>query len=132
MKPRETASRTEIATRVEYWRNRRGMSRQLFADRMGKSLSWVDMIRRGDRQLDRLSVLDQIADVLEISVYALIDREQAERAAECVDAAEVRLLKQALQRCDGITEVFSSRDRRWHEPNLPSLARQVEYAWFAF
>lgn len=132
MKPRETASRTEIAMRVEYWRNRRGLSRQLFADRMGKSVSWVDMIRRGDRQLDRLSVLDQIAGVLEISVYALISREQAERSAECVDAAEVRLLKQALQRYDGITEVFGSPDRRRQETSLPSLAKQVEYAWLAF
>ena len=131
MKPRETASRGEIAMRVEYWRKRRGLTRQLFADRMGRSVSWVDMIRRGDRQLDRLSVLDQIAEILEISVYALIDRDHAERTAECVDATEVRLIKQALQRYDGITKVFSSQDRR-DGPNLPQLQRQVDYAWSAF
>lgn len=131
MKPKETASRAEIAMRVEYWRKRRGLTRQLFADRMGKSVSWVDMIRRGDRQLDRLTVLDQIAEVLEVSVYALIEREQAGRAAECVDATEVRLIQQALQRYDGITRVFSSQDRR-DEPNLPELGKQVHYAWLAF
>lgn len=131
MAARETASRAEVAQRVEYWRKRRGLTRQLFADRMGRSLSWVDMIRRGDRQLDRLSVLEQIAEVLEISIYALIDRERANRAAECVDATEVRLIKEALQRYDCITQVFSSEEPQ-EEPNLPRLAQQVDYAWLAF
>jgi hypothetical protein len=49
--------RQEIAARVEYWIARRGMTRKVFGDRLGKSLSWVDKIKRGDRQLDRLSVL---------------------------------------------------------------------------
>jgi len=131
MSARETASRAEVAQRVEYWRKRRGLTRQLFADRMGRSLSWVDMIRRGDRQLDRLAVLEQIAEVLEISIYALIDRERAKRAAECVDATEVRLIKEALQRYDCITQVFSSEEPQ-EEPNLPRLAQQVDYAWLAF
>ena len=89
------------------------------------------MIRRGDRQLDRLSVLDQISEVLEISVYTLIDREQARRAAECVDATEVRLIKEALQRYDCITQVFSLEEPP-EEPDLPWLAQQVDYAWLAF
>lgn len=131
MAERKTASRVEIARRVEYWRKRRGMTRQLFADRMGRSVSWVDMIRRGDRQLDRLSVLEQIADVLAVSVYALIDRAHAQRAAECVDAAEVTGIKDALQRYDCITRVFSPGTRQ-SEPNIPRLRQQVDYAWRAF
>ncbi len=127
----ETASRTEIARRVEYWRTRRGLTRQLFADRMGRSVSWVDMIRRGDRQLDRLSVLGQIAEVLEISVYSLIDGRQAERSAECVDAVEVRAIKEALQRYENITDVFSPGHSH-QPPDLSRVARQVGYAWLAF
>ena len=124
MAAKETASRAEIAQRVEYWRKRRGLTRRLFADRMGRSLSWVDMIRRGDRHLDRLSVLEQIAEVLEISIYALIDRDQAQRAAECVDATEVWLIKEALQRYDCITHVFSSEEAQ-EEPDLPRLAQRL-------
>jgi hypothetical protein len=30
---------------VLYWMQRRGLTRKIFADRMGKSLSWVDKIR---------------------------------------------------------------------------------------
>lgn len=131
MAERKTASRVEIARRVEYWRKRRGLTRQVFADRVGRSVSWVDMIRRGDRQLDRLSVLEQIADVLEVSVYALIDRAHAQRAAECVDAAEVSAIKDALQRYDCVAFVFSS-EAHHNEPSMPRLGQQVRYAWQAF
>ena len=69
------AQRQETAAVVLYWMQRRGLTRKIFADRMGKSLSWVDKIRAGDRQLDRLSVLRQIASVLEfLSPYWLILR----------------------------------------------------------
>ena len=64
------AQRQATAAMVLYWMQRRGLTRQVFADRMGKSLSWVDKIRAGDRQLDRLSVLRQIASVLDIRAWA--------------------------------------------------------------
>ncbi len=36
-----------IGRRVAYWRARRWMSQQVFADRLGKSKSWVDKVERG-------------------------------------------------------------------------------------
>lgn len=74
---------------VLYWMQRRGLTRQVFADRMGKSLSWVDKIRAGDRQLDRLSILRQIASVLDIPLAVLIDAEEAERQRTCPDDREI-------------------------------------------
>jgi transcriptional regulator with XRE-family HTH domain len=128
MPERETATRAEIAQRVVYWRKRRGLTRQLFADRMGRSVSWVDMIQRGDRQLDRLSVLEQIAEVLDISVYTLIDGEAAERAAACVDDVEVQAIREALGRYPGL----AARDG---EPiSVAAVQRQAAYldhAWLA-
>ena len=128
MPQRETASRSQIAQRVVYWRRRRGLTRQLFADRMERSLSWVDMIQRGDRQLDRLSVLEQIAEILQISIYALIDREAAQRAAACVDQVEVRAIRQALSRYPNLT---TNPDQ---PVSLPVVGRQtayLEHAWLS-
>jgi transcriptional regulator with XRE-family HTH domain len=128
MAERETASTAEIAQRVVYWRKRRGLTRQLFADRVGRSVSWVDMIQRGDRQLDRLSVLEQIAGVLEISVYALIDRDAADRAAACVDEVEVRAIRQALGR-------YPSLSAGHGQPaTIAAVRRQaayLEHAWLS-
>ena len=44
------------------------MSQQVFADRLGKSKSWVDKVERGVRRLDKFSAVHEIADVLQVEV----------------------------------------------------------------
>lgn len=128
----DAVRRREIAGRVDYWMRRRGMNRQIFADRMGKSVSWVDKIKSGDRQLERLSVLRQIARVLDIPFHVLIDETEAERAAQCPVAAEVAAITEALQHYDAITQVFRPADGPIEEPDLARLERSVAYGWSAF
>jgi transcriptional regulator with XRE-family HTH domain len=126
------ARRRETAAVVMYWMQRRGMTRQIFADRMGKSLSWVDKIRAGDRQLDRLSVLRQIASVLDIPLAVLIDSEEAERRRTCPDEQEIDAIRDALCRYDAITNVFRPNGDVLPEPNLAKLERTVRFGWMAF
>lgn len=115
-----------------YWMRRRGLTRQVFADRLGKSLSWVDKIKNGDRQLDRLSVLRQIAQVLDIPLKVLIDSEEAERQRLCPDDREIAAIRSALRRYDAITNVFRPNGDVLPEPNLSQLERSVRYGWMAF
>lgn len=124
--------RQQTAAVVLYWMRRRGMTRQVFADRMGRSLSWVDKIRTGDRQLDRLSVLRQIADVLGIPLVVLIDPEEAEQRRTCPDDREINAIRDALRRYDAITNVFRPEGAELPEPNLAKLAHQVRFGWMAF
>jgi hypothetical protein len=49
------AQRQETAAVVLYWMQRRGMTRKIFADRMGKSLSWVDKIRHALSRYDAMT-----------------------------------------------------------------------------
>jgi transcriptional regulator with XRE-family HTH domain len=126
------ARRQETAAVVLYWMQRRGMTRQIFADRMGKSLSWVDKIRAGDRQLDRLSVLRQIASVLDIPLAVLIDPEEAERQRTCPDGREIAAIRDALRRYDAITNVFRPDGDVLPEPNLAKVERTVRFGWMAF
>ncbi|MGH4016608.1 MAG: helix-turn-helix domain-containing protein, partial [Pseudonocardiaceae bacterium] len=124
--------RRQTADVVLYWMQRRGMTRQLFADRMGKSLSWVDKIRAGDRQLDRLSVLRQISAVLDIPLAALIDPEETERRRVCPDDREIDAVRDAVRRYDAITNVFRPNGDTLPEPDLLKLERSVRYGWMAF
>ncbi|MGH8078163.1 MAG: helix-turn-helix domain-containing protein, partial [Lysobacter sp.] len=126
------AQRQETAAVVLYWMQRRGMTRQIFADRMGKSLSWVDKIRTGDRQLDRLSVLRQIASVLGIPLAVLIDSEEAERRLTCPDDREIDAIRDALRGYDAITNVFRPDGDVPPEPNLTKLESTVRFGWMAF
>jgi transcriptional regulator with XRE-family HTH domain len=115
-----------------YWMRRRGLTRQVFADRLGKSLSWVDKIRAGDRQLDRLSVLRQIAYVLEVPLEALLDPDTAKRQRQCPDDHEIAAIRAALRRYDTVTNVFRPSGDVLPEPDLARLERAVHYGWHAF
>ncbi|MEU1607508.1 helix-turn-helix domain-containing protein [Micromonospora matsumotoense] len=61
-----------IGRQVARWRVRRRMTQQVFADRLGKSKSWVDKVERGVRALDRYSVIQEIAEVLHLDPAILL------------------------------------------------------------
>lgn len=48
------------------------MTQQQFADRLGKSKSWVDKVERGVRRLERVSNLREVAETLRIDVEVLL------------------------------------------------------------
>jgi transcriptional regulator with XRE-family HTH domain len=132
MSSRDDRDRQRTAEVVMYWMRRRGLTRQIFADRLGKSVSWVDKIKNGDRQLDRLSVLKQIASVLDLPLVALIDPDQAERLRPCPNEHELAAVRYALQRYDAITNVFRPNGDVLPEPDLAKLEHGVRYGWLAF
>ncbi|MEU8187517.1 helix-turn-helix domain-containing protein, partial [Micromonospora carbonacea] len=72
-----------VGRRVAHWRVRRNMTQQQFADRLGKSKSWVDKVERGVRRLERVSSLREVAEALRIDLGMLL----ADRAAPADRAA---------------------------------------------
>ncbi|WP_405095104.1 helix-turn-helix domain-containing protein [Micromonospora sp. NBC_01412] len=117
-----------VGRRVAYWRGRRKLSQQVFADRLGKSKSWVDKVERGVRSLDKVSTLQGIAAVLRIDTTVLLGRdarpaavtervEGVERIGEALSAYEIALCRPAARR------VLLPADR---------LVRNVEHAWIMF
>jgi transcriptional regulator with XRE-family HTH domain len=129
----DAARRREAGQRVARWRQRRGLTRQQFADLCGRSPSWVDKVERGERALLRLPMLERVADVLRIPVDVLTDPEQARTAAgACLDAFEIRAIREALQRYGAITKVLRSpvASDRW--PDVSRVRQQVAYAWSSF
>ena len=120
--------RTNVAARVRYWTARRGLTREVFAGRIGKSLSWVDKVRAGDRALDRLSVLRTIATVLDVPLHALIDEPNSELSATCADEVQVAALENALQ---NYVHMYPGSNAR-PTPPMALLRKQVEYAWVVF
>ncbi len=117
-----------IGRRVRYWRKRRNLGRQRFADMVGRSTSWVDKIEKGERSLLRLPMLEQVAEALGIDPSVLTDSSAAQRAADCVDPVEVRAIRAALGRYPHVAARVT--DRR--PATLARVARQltyVEHAW---
>jgi transcriptional regulator with XRE-family HTH domain len=120
-----------IGRRVAYWRGRRHMSQQVFADRLGKSKSWVDKVERGVRRLDKFSVVYDIADVLQLDAQLLLGKEPERRpgAVNCIDQVEVAEIRAALERYDAIGSLFPQPS----EPaRVDDLRKAVDHAWLTF
>jgi transcriptional regulator with XRE-family HTH domain len=112
----------DIGRRVRYWRQRRNLDRKTFADRVGRSPSWVDKIEAGERALERLSMIERVAEALSIPVEVLTDHDAADRAEDCVDAAEVHAIRAALAAYPALGTPQADRLRP-----LSTVARQAEY-----
>lgn len=114
-----------IGQRVNYWRTRRRLTLQVLADRIGKSKSWLEKVERGDRRLDRLSTIAEVAEALEIDMSLLLDRGTEIRpAAATADQCEIGALRDVLDRA-----ALASQVARPHRPKLNDLRQSVTHAW---
>ena len=94
-----------IGRRVAQWRARRRMTQQVFADRIGKSKSWVDKVERGVRRLDRFSLIHQIAQVLRVDPAELVGAAGPTTSAGAGPAVPgVSAVRAALARYDILAE----------------------------
>ncbi|MEV7625629.1 helix-turn-helix domain-containing protein [Actinoplanes sp. NPDC089786] len=120
-----------IGRRVAYWRGRRKMSQQVFADRLGKSKSWVDKVERGVRRLDKFSVVYEIADVLQVDVQLLLgkDVERRPETPNCIDQVEVEEIRAALERYDQMSAFFQPAPQC---PPLDEMQKAVSHAWLTY
>ncbi|WBB71987.1 helix-turn-helix domain-containing protein [Micromonospora sp. WMMD1128] len=117
-----------VGRRVAYWRGRRKLSQQVFADRLGKSKSWVDKVERGVRRLDKLSTLQEIARVLRIDTAALVGQDAA--PVQVTGRVEgVERIRVALSRYE--IPLGKSAGRRPVVP-VDRMVRDVGYAWTTF
>src|SRR5918994_1840712 len=126
-----TVDELPIGRRVAYWRGRRKMSQQVFADRLGKSKSWVDKVERGVRRLDKFSVVYEIADVLQVDVQLLLGKEPERRidSINCIDQVEVEEIRAALERYDQMSAFFNAAP---HPPPLGEVRKAVSHAWLTY
>ena len=118
-----------VGQRVRYWRQRRDIDRQRFADMVGRSKSWVDKVEKGERSLLRLPMLERVAEVLSVAPEVLTDGPKSRQAAGCVDAVEVQAIRSALGRYPSL-----SRSPGVKPPAMLKVGRQLDYlgqAWIS-
>lgn len=116
-----------IGARVRYWRLKRRFERKPFADMVGRSVSWLDKIEKGDRSLLRLPQLERVAEVLGVSPAALTEGPASGRASQCVDPAEVRAIHAALGSYPALNVVGAGQPA-----TVAAISRQAKYldlAW---
>ncbi|WP_194927800.1 helix-turn-helix domain-containing protein [Catenulispora pinisilvae] len=115
--------------RVRYWRIRRGLDRATFASRVDRSPSWVKAIENGQRELTRLPLLERVAQALGVTVEALTDPAEAERATRAPDAAEIAAITGALEHYEVI---LGAPVNALEHPQSANLAKRVNFLDEAF
>jgi transcriptional regulator with XRE-family HTH domain len=107
------------------------MSQQVFADRLGKSKSWVDKVERGVRRLDKFSTIAEIAQVLGVDVAELMGREPPKRpeGSGAVGQTEVTEIRSTLERYDKIKPFYVAESSAMP---LSELRKAVDHAWMTF
>ncbi|MDG4774977.1 helix-turn-helix domain-containing protein [Solwaraspora sp. WMMD792] len=116
-----------IGRRIAQLRARRGLTQQVFADRIGKSHSWVDKVERGIRSLDRISVVHTVAAVLGVTPETILAPTTSSRPEPTTDTttAAVEHLRAALARYDTPTPDQPA-------PSVEELYRRIQYAHSAY
>ena len=117
----------ELGRRIGYWRRRRKLTQAVFADRIGRSKSWLEKVERGERSAGRLSVLDVICEVLQVDLAALIGEEAQRMPQACLDDIEVERIRASLERY-----TFDASAGGVPDPDVASLRRRLDHAWAAF
>ncbi len=64
--------RRHIGERIAYYRHKRGLSQAVLAGMVGRSVSWLSQLERGERNADKLSVLLPMARALRIDLATLV------------------------------------------------------------
>ena len=121
-----------IGRRVAYWRNRRKMSQQLFADRLGKSKSWVDKVERGVRRLDRFSTISRDRRRAAARRPGADGPRSGPAPGDASTASTRSRSPRSGPRWSGTTRSVRSSRRASEPPPLAELRKAVGHAWLTF
>lgn len=114
--------------RIAAYRRRRGLSQEVCANLVGRTGAWLSQIERGARPIDRLSVLEQLAEVLRVEVADLTGRQESGDRMRPQNAA-ASALRSVLLRHDAIAAMLTPiEDGTAEGPTLAGIRRGVDLA----
>jgi transcriptional regulator with XRE-family HTH domain len=120
-----------IGERIKWYRLRRGLSQEVLAGRIGRTIDWVSKAERGTIPVDRLPVIKSLADALDVSLGDLIAEPSLVDWTADTGPRTVPALRDALMDYRQITSLFGGHDRG-EPPPLDQLGRNVADVWDAY
>lgn len=126
-----SADTKPFGQRIKELRREAGMSQSDLAAAMGRSESWVSQVERGVQPVERLSVLQALADALKVSVREV--RPEAAPAEEAepeerTPSNDLDGLRVALTGHPALSSLFE-QPPAGPTPSLADFRRSVEEAW---
>lgn len=117
-----------LGERVAELRRRRGLSQKDLATEVGRSESWVSQVERDVLPVERVSVLQLLADALGVSVRDLRPEAAADGSTVTGDAPdELEALRLAMTGHPALSTLLGTVEARTR--NLHELQADVEEVW---
>jgi transcriptional regulator with XRE-family HTH domain len=118
-----------IGQLIAYHRKRLGLSQVELAGLIGRSDSWVSQVERGVRAIDRLSVLQKVADVLGVPVDELRGGESDDSPVAAERPGAFDALRLVLTGHPAIDVALASGDQALTGERLDQFRKQHEQVW---
>jgi transcriptional regulator with XRE-family HTH domain len=119
-----------IGDRIALLRHRRGLSQVKLAGLVGRSESWLSQVERGERPIERLGIISELARVLDVPVSEMTGNPPATVRDPAEQHRAVEQIRRALSDFDFLTLLMrTDRDPSAPEPDLSALGRRVDEAW---
>lgn len=112
-----------INQRVAFYRKKRGLTQAALAELVGKTEVWLRFIESERRELDRLSVIRDLADALDVTVADLIGYPTMLQWKSHNERASVPRVRSAL------TSAFLPEAREAAAIDLDGLRTRIKHAW---
>jgi transcriptional regulator with XRE-family HTH domain len=119
-----------IGERVAWYRRRRGMSQEILASIVGRTVDWLSKVENNRIELDRLSVIKSLADALDVSLGDLLAEPSLLDWTPDGGQRTVPALRDALMDYRQITP-FGGRTSV-DPPTLMALDTEVADLWTAY
>jgi transcriptional regulator with XRE-family HTH domain len=120
-----------IGERVAWYRRRRGLSQEVVAGLVGRTADWLGKVENNRIELDRLSVIKALADVLDVAFGDLLAEPSLLNWTADSGNQTVSALRAALMSYQTITPLgptYGAQDL----PTTASLRREVADLWTAY
>jgi transcriptional regulator with XRE-family HTH domain len=121
-----------VGERVAWYRRRRGMSQEVLAGLIGRTADWLQRAENNRIQLDRLSVIRSLAQVLDVSIGDLIGEPVLLDWTADSRTQTVPALRAVLMDYSQLSPLLANADGQREPPPLEQLARQVDDIFDAY
>jgi len=120
-----------IGERVAWYRRRRGVSQEILASIVGRTVDWLSKVENNRIELDRLSVIKALADALDVSLGDLLAEPSLADWTPDGGHRTVPALRDALLDYRQITP-FGGHASPTDAPSLAALGQWVSDLWDAY
>lgn len=120
-----------IGERVAWYRRRRGMSQEVLAGLVGRTVDWLSKAENNRLELDRLSVIKSLADALDVSLGDLLAEPTLMEWTAESGSRTVPALRSALMNYRQLTPLLGVTTEGEPTP-LGELKNSVAEVWDAY